>query len=749
MMDSHVKFHSTNGKRLILIAEFDAQNRAFLSETLQEQFELLFVETGGEAYRQLCTHSETVSLVLLDMALPDMRGLDALLRIRTNPALAHIPVIVMTSDKETEVESLNLGAIDYISLPYPPARVVLARVRRTIELSEDRDIIHFTERDHLTGLYNQEYFFRYAEQYDTYHTDKAMDAIVVDVNHFHMINEMYGKAYGDKVLKRIGEKVREIVKDSGGIVCRHEADIFYVYCPHRNDYTSLLDNASAGLSDEGHGRTHVRLRLGVYSEVDKTIDIERRFDRAKLAANTVRSNFTKAIAIYDSALHESELFEEHLLESFHDALKSRQFVVYYQPKFDIRQVEPVLTSAEALVRWKNPELGMITPNVFIPLFEMNGLIQELDHYVWHEVAAQLREWKNRLGFAVPVSVNVSRIDMYDEDFVENLQSLLSNYGLTSDEFLLEITESAYTEDSDQIIETVSKLREAGFKIEMDDFGSGYSSLNMISSLPIDALKLDMQFIKNAFKGRKDTRMLEVVFEIAESLMVPSIAEGVETAEQMFTLKAMGCGIVQGYYFSKPVPAIEFEAFLQARRQRSAGDALPDIKLAGSGRNTMIKMPHDRFTYEAMHDPMTGLYNQSAFEMLLRDADRNHIALLLASVDTVERINQDSAVRERALRRITQVLRRNFRSVDFICRINSEEFVIIMTRINSSLEQLVRDKVRRINQMLAEEDDLPATTLSVGIAFSDRRDPLGDIFYDADLTLQRLRATGQTGGCAVY
>ena len=747
-MDSHVKFHSTNGKRLILIVESDARNRAFLSDTLREQFELLFVETGGEAYRQLSMRSETVSLVLLDMVLPDTRGLDVLLRIRTDPTLSQIPVIVMTSDKETEVESLNLGAIDYLSLPYPPAKVVLARVRRTIELSEDRDIIHFTERDHLTGLYNQEYFFRYAEQYDTYHTDRAMDAIVVDVNHFHMINEMYGKAYGDKVLKRIGEKVREIVGDSGGIVCRHEADIFYVYCPHRNDYTSILNNASKGLSDEDHGRTHVRLRLGVYSEVDKTIDIERRFDRAKLAANTVRSSFTKAIAIYDSVLHESELFEEHLLESFHDALKSRQFEVYYQPKFDIRQVEPVLTSAEALVRWKNPELGMISPNVFIPLFERNGLIQELDHYVWREVAAQLREWKSRLGFAVPVSVNVSRIDMYDEDFVENLKALMSDYGLTSDEFPLEITESAYTEDSDQIIETVSQLREAGFRIEMDDFGSGYSSLNMISALPIDALKLDMQFIRNAFKGRKDTRMLEVVIGIADSLMVPSIAEGVETAEQMFTLKAMGCGVVQGYYFSRPVPAIEFEAFLRARWRRSESGPQPGANPVDNGNDSETGMFHDRFTYEAMHDPLTGLYNQSAFEMLLKDADKNHIALLLATVDDMERIRHDRSVSEQVFRRIALILRRNFRSVDFICRIDFDEFAVIMTRVDSSLERLVRDKVRRINQMLMEQEDLPTTTLSVGVAFSDRRNPEGDIFYDADSALHKLRASGKSD-CEIY
>ena len=309
------------------------------------------------------------------------------------------------------------------------------------------------------------------------------------------------------------------------------------------------------------------MRMGVYANVDKTLDVERRFDRAKMAADTVRGNYAKSIGLFDNTLRETELRSEQLIEDFPAALRERQFLVFFQPKFDVHRDEPMLSSAEALVRWRHPKLGMISPGVFIPLFENNGLIQALDQYVWADAAAHIRAWKERLGVALPVSVNVSRVDLLDPSLVDKLQRIVSDNGLSYGEMLLEITESAYTADAEQIIQKVHQLRRLGFRIEMDDFGSGYSSLSMLSSLPIDALKLDMQFIRNAFRQHKDTRLLEAMIRLAESFEVPTIAEGVETEEQLLALKAMGCGIVQGYYFSRPLPAGEFEAFLIENRER--------------------------------------------------------------------------------------------------------------------------------------------------------------------------------------
>ena len=566
MLKSHEKFHSADGKRLVLVVDDEMINRELLGAAIESNYELLFAEDGLRAIELIREHSSTLSLILLDLQLPKLSGREVLHQLRESPDMPDIPVIVLTGDQEAEVECLSLGATDFIPKPYPQRDVILARIRRTIELYEDREIIQSTERDPLTGLYNRDYFYRYAEQYDKHHRDVEMDAIVVDVNHFHMINERFGVAYGDSVLRRIGGKMLEMVRDGDGIVCRRSADTFMIYCPHREDYREFLDNASEGLSGDESSNNRVWLRMGVYANVDKSINVQRRFDRAKNAADTVKGSFTKTIGFYDSALHDRELYAEELIEDFPKAIEENQFLVYYQPKFDVRPDTPLLTSAEALVRWKHPKLGMISPGVFIPLFEDNGLIQKLDTYVWREAARQMRDWKDRLGFSVPVSVNVSRIDMYDPHIVDTLQEILRDNGLSSNELILEVTESAYTQESDQIIEVAGALRDLGFLIEMDDFGTGYSSLNMLTELPIDALKLDMQFIRSAFRKDGNTHMLQVIVEISDYLSVPVIAEGVETEEQMDALRTLGCDIVQGYFFSKPVPPSEFEPFILQRKE---------------------------------------------------------------------------------------------------------------------------------------------------------------------------------------
>lgn len=566
MLKSHERFHSTNGKRLILVVDDELVNRELMKGVLQEDYELLFAENGEEALAAIRENRATLSLVLLDLMMPVMDGFEVLRQVKADSSLSQIPIIVITSDESAEVESLTLGAIDFIPKPYPQPRVIQARILRTIELSEDRQIINSTERDELTGLYNREYFYRYAEQLDQHHRNVEMDAIVVDVNNFHMINERFGANRGDQILRRISTALRGAVAGIGGIVCRREADTFLSYCPHMDDYQALLEKISASVNRRDGDISGVRLRMGVYANSDKEMDIERRFDRAKMAADTVQGSFTSQIAFYDSALHEQEMFQAQLIEDFEDAVKEQQFQVFFQPKFDIQTEIPVLSSAEALVRWMHPTLGVIPPKDFIPLFEENGLIQKLDLYVWRETAARVADWRDRFDFTVPVSVNVSRIDMYDPNLISTLQEILATNGLSPSEFFLEITESAYTQSSAHIIETVTRLRELGFRVEMDDFGTGYSSLNMISMLPIDALKMDIEFIRNAFSEGGDTKMLEVVIDIAEYLSIPVIAEGVETREQMIALREMGCDLVQGYYFSKPVPAQDYERFVEERKQ---------------------------------------------------------------------------------------------------------------------------------------------------------------------------------------
>ena len=585
-------------KRQVLIVEDVHINQMLLGNLLgEEEYELLYASDGVEALEQVKRHQDELAMVLLDLQMPQMSGLEVLQVMKEEEELRDIPVIVMTADQSAEVDCLKIGAIDFIPKPYPSAEIIQARVNRCIELTEKRNIIQSTERDSLTNLFTPEYFQRYVRLYDQHYADMEMDAIVLDVNHFHMLNERYGKQYGDSVLSRIGKRVRQISREVGGVACRRGADTFLLYSPHRDDYASILDKASEGLVDEAAAENRVRLRMGVYTQVDKSLEIERRFDYAKIAANTVKSGYLKAIGIYDTEMHKAELFKERLLEDFRPSLANNRFMVYFQPKYDIRPDKPVLASAEALVRWDHPELGMISPGVFIPLLEDNGLILELDQFVWRESAARIRDWKDRFGYAVPVSVNVSRIDMLTPNLKNIFNEILAEYQLEAEDLVLEITESAYTGDSDQVISTAKELRGMGmgFRIEMDDFGTGYSSLGMLSHLPIDALKLDMSFVRSAFGEKRDVRMIELIIDIADYLHVPVVAEGVETEEQYLTLKAMGCDLVQGYYFSKPVPPEAFDHFL-IERSEERGEVTPAVKKTYMSISKALTSDFERIYY---------------------------------------------------------------------------------------------------------------------------------------------------------
>ena len=253
-----------------------------------------------------------------------------------------------------------------------------------------------------------------------------------------------------------------------------------------------------------------------------------------------------------------------LLKELDRALKNEEIEVYYQPKFNIRGSFPVLSSAEALVRWNHPTLGLLMPCDFIPLLEEEGRIYDLDLYVWKKSARQIREWKERQKISVPVSVNVSRLDLNNRKLICDLEQLMKDNELSCGELLLEITESAYSGHCDETIERINTLRSMGFFVEMDDFGTGYSSLSEALHLPIDAMKVDMRFVKEAFSGKEDTGMLEILLKIASYLHVLAVAEGVEEKRQVDCLKDLGFDIVQGYFFSKPVKAKDFEVFLEEK-----------------------------------------------------------------------------------------------------------------------------------------------------------------------------------------
>ena len=549
-------------ERTILIVDDESINRELLGNIIQSEYKVIYAADGKEALEKIHSKGNTISLVLLDLLMPVMDGNEVLKTMNDEGIINEIPVIVLTSEKSSEIESLKLGAADFLTKPYDLPEVILARVRHSIQLFEHSKIIHATEFDKLTLLYSPEFFFEYASQFDQRFPDKVMDAVVVNFTRFHLLNELKGRSFGDEILNAMADGIRKALLKTGGIAGRNEADFFYLYVPHDENHNILLDKIKESLSPLLKP-SEIRLRLGVYSDSEHKFAMTQRFDHAVQACNSLRNKTSgdSDICIYDDKMAEKEVFDAHLLQDFEAAIEQKQFQVNYQPKFNIKGDKPVLCSAEALVRWIHPELGFVRPDLFIPLFEENGLVTKLDRYVWEEAARQIAAWKKELGVTIPVSVNVSRVDIAAPDMTDFITKIVKENGLSASEYMLEITESAYTSDSKHIVEVIENLRSLGHKVEMDDFGSGYSSLNMLTSMPIDVLKMDKAFIRNIQPGNKEMKLVELVLDIAKNLGVPVVAEGVETEEELNMLKAAGCDIIQGYYFSKPIPPSEMEKFV--------------------------------------------------------------------------------------------------------------------------------------------------------------------------------------------
>lgn len=559
--------HEQDFRRTILVVDDEPVNLRLLGNILKDEYDIAYAETGDEALLEIKNQKDFLSLVLLDLHMPCGNGYMVLDEIKNNEELMNIPVIVLTADNSAEVESLRRGAIDFLNKPYNRPEVIRARVRRAIELSIDRNIIDATGKDKLTGLLTKDYFFQYAHEYDKFHPEQEVDAVVVNINKFHLINELYGRNYGDKVLCTIADGVRSFARGCGGVACRDNADCFYIYIEHQENYdylTKILADRLIDITD----KHDFHFRIGIYPDIYHSVNLEQRFDRALQASNSVSKNSNHdVVAIYDNNMHEKELYEAKLLNGIEKALLEKQFNVVFQPKYDITGDEPKLCSAEVLVRWKHPELGFVRPDSFIPLFEENGRIKELDRFVWQEAAKQIKRWKDMYGVTMPLSVNVSRVDIFDPDLLDFLKEILEENSLEPKDMHLEITETAYTDSVTTIVEVVNSLREAGFKVEMDDFGKGYSSLNMLTSLPIDAIKLDMGFVKGIAESNKELSMVEFIVNVARFLEVPLIAEGVENSEQYLLLKKAGCDVIQGYYFSKPVNTSEFGHLIERSAER--------------------------------------------------------------------------------------------------------------------------------------------------------------------------------------
>ncbi len=432
--------------------------------------------------------------------------------------------------------------------------------RKNILICTRRDITADYEGnfDLQTGLYNRKAFTAKAASLIKSHRPGYFALISTDINNFKVINDRYGHEIGDQVLHEVGQKLLRNLPREDEIACHDVADMFLILLPNVPDLLNDLQEGALKAVTNVPLPLHLKFRFGVFIIDDINLDVNLMIDRATLAQRSIKHRSQTIVSLYNDSMRQTIIEEQQLADDAEAALRQKQFQVWFQPQYDYSSNK--LIGTEALVRWQHPKKGLLVPGRFIPLFERNGFISKLDQFVWEESCRYLRAWQDK-GQELPVSVNVSRINIYNPHLCSFLTGLVERYNLKPSQLKLEITESAYIDNEQELLRIISQLHHAGFSVEMDDFGSGFSSLNMLKSLPVDLLKLDMRFL-DAGNEERGGNILSSVIRMAHWLRLPVVAEGVETQNQADYLKSLNCSFMQGYYFAKPMPATAFTELLE-------------------------------------------------------------------------------------------------------------------------------------------------------------------------------------------
>jgi len=428
------------------------------------------------------------------------------------------------------------------------------------EAKEAKNTIELLERDPVTSLYTETAFYRHAEELLREHGDLDFDIIALDIERFKMVNDAFGTETGNRLLSHVALCLLNIQTLGKSLFTRARADMFFALVPRAEGLYDRLDQNIGDLLENYPLPMRLQVKVGVYAIENHEITVPRMCDRALLAVRSIKGIFGKRLAFYDDSMRVKMLLEQKIIDSMEEALRIGQFQIYIQPKVEIATARPI--GAEVLVRWFHPEYGMIPPSEFIPVFEKNGFIYALDQFVWKKACELLNRLKQAGKWDIPLSVNVSRVDIYQPNLKEVLTALVSESGLAQKDLHLEITETAYGEDTKQLLAVVHQLKEQGFVIEMDDFGNGYSSLNTLSELPIDVLKLDLKFLELGRDVNRRRTIMQFVVNLAEALNLQVIAEGVETEEQVALLQEMDCRCAQGYFYGRPMPVEEFCTYME-------------------------------------------------------------------------------------------------------------------------------------------------------------------------------------------
>ena len=417
-------------------------------------------------------------------------------------------------------------------------------------------------RDPLTGVFQERDFFALAQE-RLRSLEGEWCLVEIDTEHYKLFSDWFGVEKGRELLRRYGEILLNAALERDGLAGYRGTDLFSLLAPYDRPwletlYVSLQSTVRGMCGMEGFDPVFGICLIG---EQEREMPVLELYNRAAITAEEIVQQHSGSIQVYDAELHRKNSQEYQLLNEFQNAIENGEISFWLQPQCSVESHR--IVGAESLARWKKPDGSWVSPAVFVPVLEKYGVVTRLDRFIWDAVCRWLRSWMDRGHRPVPVSVNVSRIDIVDLDIPAYFGELVRKYELPAGALKIEITESAYVEESSLVRSTVSRLREQGFMVLMDDFGSGYSSLNMLRSLNVDVIKLDAQFLRMAGEeARKAISILESIVAMTKNLSTPVIVEGVETREQEQFLTELGCGYIQGFYFYRPMPVIEFEALIR-------------------------------------------------------------------------------------------------------------------------------------------------------------------------------------------
>lgn len=550
-------------KNVILIVDDSKLNRETLSRILDSRYKVVEAENGAVALKRLRKRPDEVILIILDIVMPVMDGFAFMEEIKKDENLKKIPIVVTTTenDFETERKCLSFGVWDFIPKTFHP-EIIRFRVMNTIKRSR----LHSLEHDPLTGLYNAQKFCQSTKEMLDMHPNMKFTLIRIDIERFKMVNNFYGTQEGDRLIIYLADVVEKLAGDIKH--CRFGrmgGDVFAVCLPTASPQIRTFGVMVRERLKQYHADYYLETATGIYDIQNNNMDMRRILDCAALAAAQCKGQYMVHEAKYTAKMGESFVRKQSIINEMDHALETGEFVVHYQPKYELQHYSP--SGAEALVRWQKADGTTVSPGEFIPIFEANGFITKLDYYVWESVCRFIRERLSHHGKMDPISVNVSRVNLYNSKFIESLINLVEKYKVPPEYLHLELTESVFSDDSRIIQNAVDYLHKAGFTILMDDFGSGYSSLNVLKDINLDVLKIDMRFLSKGAHDERGRKILEAVVKMAKSLDMLVIAEGVEEEKQVKMLKKLGCDYIQGFYFAKPMPKEDYIRLLRRSREK--------------------------------------------------------------------------------------------------------------------------------------------------------------------------------------